>query len=210
MTGAPTQAEPLPSSVRPTRFTAAVGCAWDIRSPVELPRYRVCTSSSANPASTASRARALPNAPDSAASTGSSTPESVCSGSRPKSRPGAVPEGATSGNASSLGGACRASASAARTISDTPSVPTTPVRLAVPAAEPATTITLTDRPRCTPLVVVVFTANRTSAWLPSSTSATQPSAPAASASASARSTSSWAAINRRPPPIVSLWPPRGR
>ena len=44
MVGTPTQAEPLPSAVRPTRFTAAVGCACERRSPVELPRYSVATS----------------------------------------------------------------------------------------------------------------------------------------------------------------------
>ena len=55
--GTPTQAEPLPSAVRPTRLTAPVGCACDRRSPVELPRYKVSTSISANPARTASRAR---------------------------------------------------------------------------------------------------------------------------------------------------------
>ena len=62
--GSPTQAEPLPSAVRPTRLTAPVGCAWESRTPVELPRYSVAMSCSAKPASTASRARARPNAPD--------------------------------------------------------------------------------------------------------------------------------------------------
>ena len=38
MVGSPTQAEPLPSAVRPTRLTAPVGCTWESRTPVELPR----------------------------------------------------------------------------------------------------------------------------------------------------------------------------
>ncbi len=38
MLGTPTQADPLPSVVRPTRLTADVGCACERRSPVELPR----------------------------------------------------------------------------------------------------------------------------------------------------------------------------
>ena len=55
-------------------------------------------------------------------------------------------------------------------------------------------MTLTERPRWTPLVVVVFSAKRTSTWLLSSTSTMQPSAPSASAAARPRSTSSWAGI----------------
>ena len=38
MVGSATQAEPLPSLVRPTRLTAAVGRASESRRPVELPR----------------------------------------------------------------------------------------------------------------------------------------------------------------------------
>ena len=48
-----------------------------------------------------------------------------------------------------------------------------------------TTITVTDRSRRTPLVVVVLRAKRTSAWLLSSTSTMQPSAPRRRAAASA-------------------------
>ncbi len=87
MVGSPTHAEPLPSAVRPTRFTAAVGCRWESRTPVELPKYSVVRSSSAKPASTASRARARPKAPDSDDNTSSRTEESVSSGGRPKARP---------------------------------------------------------------------------------------------------------------------------
>ena len=132
MVGAATQAELAPSAVRPTRLTAPVGCAWDSRSPVELPRYSVSRSSSANPASTASRARARSKAPDEGGQDASSTPESVSSGSSPKRAPPAPRAGSTRGNASSAGGAALASVSAAATISATPSVPTTPVRRAVP------------------------------------------------------------------------------
>ena len=43
MVGAATQADPLPSAVRPTRLTADVGWACESRTPVELPRYSVAT-----------------------------------------------------------------------------------------------------------------------------------------------------------------------
>ena len=69
----------------------------------------------------------------------------------------------------------------------------------MPTALPAKTTTLTERPRCTPLVVVVFSAKRTSAWLVSSTSTMQPSAPAAAAASIPPSTTSWAGINAPTP-----------
>ena len=192
--GSATQAEPLPSAVRPTRLTAPVGSAWESRTPVELPRYSVATSNSAKPASTASRARARPNAPDSADNTSSSALESVSSGSNPKSRAGRASDGSTRGKASAAAGACCASARAAAAISATPPSPTSPVRRAEPKAPPESAMTLTERPRCSPLVVVVFSAKRTSTWLLSSTSTKQPSAPSASAEARPRSTSCWAGI----------------
>ena len=181
MVGSPTQAEPVPSAVRPTRLIAAVGWAWESRRPVELPRYRVATSCSANPASTASRSRARPNAPDSADRMPSSAPESVSSGSSPKSRAGRACAGSTRAKASAAGGASRASASAAAAMSATPSAPTSPDRRAEPTDPPDNAMTLTERPRCTPFVVVVFNAKRTSTWLLSSTSTMHPSAPSASA-----------------------------
>ncbi len=160
MVGSPTQAEPVPSAVRPTRLTAPVGWTWESRTPVELPRYSVTMSCSAKPARTASRARARSNAPDRADSTTSSAAESVDSGSSPKSRPsaGRVSDGSTRGNASAAGGAAWASARAAAAISATPSVPTSPVRRAEPNDLPSSAMTLTERPRCSPLVVVVFSA----------------------------------------------------
>ena len=66
-------------------------------------------------------------------------------------------------------------------MSATPSAPTSPLRRAEPKDPPASAMTLTERPRCTPLVVVVFRAKRTSTWLLSSTSTMQPSAPSVSA-----------------------------
>ena len=130
--GSPTQAEPLPSAVRPTRFTAPVGCACESRSPVELPRYSVATSCSAKPASTASRARARPNAPDSADSTPSSAPESVSSGSSPKSRAGRASPARRGRRHPRPAAPPGASARAAAAISATPSAPTSPVRRAEP------------------------------------------------------------------------------
>ena len=148
MLGAPTQAEPLPSAVRPTRLTAPVGWACDRRSPVELPRYRVATSSSANPASTTSRARARSNAPESDERTGfEHAAASVSSGATSKGRrsPAAVPAGSTSGEGV-LGRRRRPWRRPARrrTMSATP-VGARPLRSGVPCptASPATAITLT-------------------------------------------------------------------
>ena len=118
---------PVPSAVRPTRLTAPVGCAWESRSPVELPRYSVTRSSSAKPASTASRARARPKAPDSAAEHALERAGVGLPPARARSHaPGGRPTASTRGKASSAGGAPRASASAAAAMSATPSAPTTP------------------------------------------------------------------------------------
>ena len=112
--GTPTQADPVPSAVRPTRFTAAVGCACESRTPVELPRYSVATSISAKPASTASRARARPKAPESDESTPSSADGvRLLRRQREVTRRAASADGSTRAKASSAGGAARASASAA-------------------------------------------------------------------------------------------------
>ena len=56
------------------------------------------------------------------------------------------------------GGASRASARAAAAMSATPSAPTSPLRRADPTDSPQSAMTLTERPRCSPLVVVVFRA----------------------------------------------------
>ncbi len=157
------------------------------------------TSISAKPARTASRARARSKAPESEESTSSSAEASVSSGPWSKRRPLPVPsEGSTRAKASSAGWAWRASPSASVTMSATPSVPTTPARLAVATASPTMTTTLTSRARCTPFVVVVLRAKRTSAWLPSCTRTTQPSAPPLDAAARPASTTSWAGITGRP------------
>ena len=56
------------------------------------------------------------------------------------------------------GAACRASARAAAAISATPSAPTSPLRRAEPTESPDSAMTLTERPRWTPFVVVEFSA----------------------------------------------------
>ncbi len=86
----------------------------------------------------------------------------------------------------------RAASSAARTSASTWSSPTllrdtTPV--AVPSEPPTVAMTVSVRPRITPLVVRVFAAQRRLASLDSSASTTQPSVVESS---SARSTTSWA------------------
>ncbi len=88
-------------------------------------------------------------------------------------------------------------------MSATPSTPTTPVRRAEPTDWPDSAMTLTERSRCSPFVVVVFSAKRTSTWLFSSTSTMQPSAPSPSAVRTPCSTSSCAEI------MVSAPTPRG-
>ena len=213
---APVQAERAPSVERPTRLTDPVGCENERRTPVELPRYNVDTPNSANPASTTSRSRARPNAPESPDSTFPKAERSVSTGDRPKATddaappPPAAPIPSTNGNASSAGGAPWASVNAAETI---PSTSTTPLRRDTPTAPAATATTVTVRSRRTPLVVVVLSAKRTSAWLVSSTSTMHPSAPPREAAAKPSSTTDWASIinhrpvtHRHPPPTAHRRP----
>ena len=90
-----------------------------------------------------------------------------------------------------------------------PAVPTTPVRRDVPT-DPATIVTtLTERARCTPLVVVVFSAKRTSAWLPSSTSTMQASAPRGVRGRDTSLDELLGRDHRRPPSTLSVPTPRG-
>ena len=185
--GSPTQAEPLPSAVRPTRFTAPVGWAWESRSPVELPRYSVARSCSAKPASTASRARARPKAPESADEHVLERARVGLLGFEPEVDVPAGSPPAPPGRRHRRPGAPPAHRPARRP-------PSPPHRLRRPRRcagrsrprRPDRAMTLTERPRWTPLVVVVFRAKRTSTWLLSSTSTMQPSAPSVSADGQSR------------------------
>ena len=136
MTGAPTQAEPLPSAVRPTRLTDAGGLHVGQAEPrraaqvqgrhVELGeagQHGVAGRAPARRRPRARRARARARRRRSARAPA------------PKSRPASVPEGATRANASSAGRCRPGIGQRGATISATPSVPTTPVRLAVPAED---------------------------------------------------------------------------
>ena len=150
------------------------------------------------PRSPPARRRGLPPArrrPTARTRTPSSTEASVSSGASPKSRPRAVlrrlDEGERVLGRRSLPGVGQRGADH---LGDALGADDAGPAGRADRASPATTITLTARARCTPLVVVVFSAKRTSAWLASSTSTTQPSAPAAPAAATPCSTSSWAGI----------------
>ena len=214
MVGSPTQAEPLPSAVRPTRLTAAG--RLHVREPhpgraAEIQRRHVLLGEARQ---------------DGVAGPG--PPEGARQGRQhalERARVGLLGSGAEvavpAGSAPARPGRRRrrpAAPPARRPGRPPPSRPRRRLRRrrsagrCRPTRRPARSRSPSG-PRCTPLVVVVFSAKRTSAWLLSSTSTMQPSAPQRRrAAARPRSTSSWAGITARPhaPPTLNAPTPRVR
>ncbi len=160
------------------------------------------SSCRAKPYSSSPWAAARANASPRAGPKASNTSIEVCAGGRVNS--GDDGWSATRGWASSAGPAARAASSAARTRDSTSSGvtasrETTPE--AVPSAPATVAITVSRRPRVTPLVVRALAAQRRLAVDSSSAITTQPSA---RERPSASSTSSWGCIA-----VISDPPPAG-